>query len=263
MASLNPAQVLEWYAEVGVDEAIGDIALDRLHVIEKMPVAAPVIPISIELPGAPAAIVPPPAGVTEAVAEAQALANGAMTLDELKEAIRGFTGLTIQRTASNLVFADGLPTARVMLVGEAPGADDDRAGRPFAGVNGQLLDKMLAAIGLDRTANVYLTGVGNWYPPGGRALTDAEVAMSLPFLKRHIELVNPAVLVCVGGLASKALLESAQSIMRLRGKWLDYAGTPAMALFHPSYLIGSPAQKKQAWADLLMLKDKLAELKVL
>jgi uracil-DNA glycosylase family 4 len=266
-ASLNPAELLQWYADVGVDEAIGEEALDRLRIVEKAVQSSPsVIPIAQILPpslAAPAA--PPPVpGAIEALAEAKALAAAAKTLDELKAAIEGFNGLGIKRTASNIVFADGTPSAKVMLVGEAPTAEEDRAGRPFAGVNGQLLDKMLAAIGLSRDSNAYLTGVVNWYPPGGRAPSDSEVMLSLPFVQRHIELVNPAVLVLVGGLASKVLLESAQSIMRLRGKWHVYGGkTPAMALFHPSYLIGSPAQKGLAWQDLLMLKTKLKELGVL
>ncbi len=264
---MNPAELLQWYADVGVDEAIGDEALHRIRIVEKTIATSPsVIPIAQILPAslaAPVAPPPPVPGTIEALGEAKTLAAAAKTLDELKTAIEGFQGLSIKRTASNIVFADGVPTAKVMLVGEAPNADEDRAGRPFTGINGQLLDKMLGAIGLSREENVYITNVLNWYPPGGRPASDAEVALSLPFVQRHIELVNPAVLVCVGGMATKALMESAQSIMRLRGKWLEYSKTPAMALFHPSYLLGSPAQKGLAWADLLMLKAKLKELKIL
>ncbi|MCE9508005.1 MAG: uracil-DNA glycosylase [Alphaproteobacteria bacterium] len=264
-ASLNPVQLLQWYMDIGVDEAIGEELIDRTRIVEKPPViSATILPIT--------QVSPPPApiiGTIEALGEAKVLAAAAKTVEELKAALEGFQGLSLKRTATQIVFADGAPTARVMLVGEVPGADEDRIGRPFAGASGQLLDKMLAAIGLSRENNVYITNVINWRPPGNRTPSEAELALSLPFVQRHIELVNPAVLVYVGGVATKALLQSSQSVMRLRGKWMDYSSEglqqpiPSLAMFNPTYLIGSPAQKGLAWADLLMLKAKLQELGVL
>ncbi len=165
-----------------------------------------------------------------------------------------------------MVFADGNPQAKVMLVGEAPGADEDRAGKPFVGVNGQLLDRMLASIGLSREENVYISNLINWRPPGNRSPSDAEVALSLPFIQRHIELANPAILVLSGGVAAKALLQTSQGITRLRGKWMEYksdgmaAPIPVLATFHPAYLLRSPAQKGLAWQDLLKLKERIKQL---
>jgi DNA polymerase len=264
-AQLNPAQLLQWYMDMGADEAIGEEAIDRIRIIEK----SAVIPTAVVIPIAQAPVAVPVTGTIEAMGDAKTLAAGAKTIEELKSALENFQGLSLRRTATKMVFADGVPTARVMLVGEAPGADEDRTGLPFAGVPGQLLDKMLAAIGLSREENVYLTNVINWHPPGNRPPSDSEIALSLPFVQRHIELINPAVLIYVGGVATKALLQSSQSIMRLRGKWLEHSSEglkqpiPSLAMFHPSYLLGSPAQKGLAWADLLMLKAKLKELGVL
>ncbi len=264
----DPAQLLQWYAEIGVDEAIGDAPVDRTYIPEKvavLPMAKPVpATLTPEVPTAP----PPVAGAIEALKEAKALAAGAKTIEELRIALENFQGLALKRTATQMVFADGVPTARIMLVGEAPGADEDRIGRPFVGASGQLLDKMLAAINLNREENVYITNVINWRPPGNRTPTDAEVVLSLPFVQRHIELVNPAVLVYVGGVSAKALLQTTQGITSLRGKWLNYAPAglkqpiPSLAIFHPSYLLRLPAQKRLAWEDLLMLKAKLQELGV-
>lgn len=160
----------------------------------------------------------------------------------------------------NLVFGDGNPDAGLMLVGEAPGADEDREGVPFVGVSGQLLDKMLAAIGRDRSS-AYITNILPWRPPGNRKPDQAEVAMCLPFIRRHIEIVAPAVLVLVGGVAASTLLERREGITRLRGRWLTYSSgggeIPALAIFHPAYLLRQPALKQLAWQDLLTLKDRL------
>jgi DNA polymerase len=264
-ASLNPVQLLQWYADMGVDEAMGNEPVDRTRIVEKTPaISATILPIAQSSPP-PAPVI----GTIEALGDARVLAAAAKTVEELRSALEGFQGLSLKRTATQMVFADGVPTAKVMLVGEVPGADEDRIGRPFVGASGQLLDKMLAAIGLNREENVYITNVINWRPPGNRTPSDAEVALSLPFVQRHIELVNPAVLVYVGGVATKALLQSSQSVMRLRGKWMDYSSEglqrpiPSLAMFHPTYLLGSPAQKGLAWADLLMLKAKLKELGIL
>lgn len=207
-----------------------------------------------------------PLGTAEASLDARRLAAEAQSLPELEEALNRFEGCALKRTATNTVFADGNPQAKIMLVGEAPGADEDRIGKPFVGVSGQLLDKMLAAIGLDRE-KVYITNIVNWRPPGNRSPSASEIAVCLPFTRRHIELVKPDIVLFVGGVAAKALLETSQGITRLRGRWTEYKSdglekaVPAMAIFHPAFLLRSPAQKKLAWQDLLAVKKHLAASK--
>lgn len=268
ISTLSPFELLQFYVDIGVDDVVGDETLDRTKIPEKIlplvqPAVAAVVPSAQGQPSETADM-----GMIEALEEAQTLAAAAMTLDDLRAAIDGFKGLAIKRTATQMVFADGNPQARVMLVGEAPGADEDRIGRPFVGVSGQLLDKMLAAIGLRREENVYISNLVNWRPPGNRDPEAAEIALSLPFIRRHIELVNPAVVVFVGGVSAKALLDTSQGITRLRGRWMEHttAGLaqpiPALCMFHPAYLMRSPQQKALAWADLLNLKAKLAALGV-
>jgi uracil-DNA glycosylase family 4 len=262
-ATLHPAELLQFYVDIGVDEAMGEVAVDRTKVLEK--IDAP-LPFRSAPAAAPVEALPPVPGTFEAVGDARTLAAAAKTLDELRAALESFEGLSLKRTATQIVFADGNPAARVMIVGEAPGADEDRMGKPFVGVSGQLLDRMFAAIGLSREENLYISNVINWRPPGNRAPSDAEVALSLPFIQRHIELVNPAVVIFAGGVAAKALMQTATGITRLRGRWVDYNSEglktpiPAMPMFHPAYLLRSPAQKGLAWADLLSLKKKIDAL---
>jgi uracil-DNA glycosylase family 4 len=199
-----------------------------------------------------------------AVLSAREAARGAPDLAALKEALARFDGVSLSKTATNLVFADGNPMARVMLVGEAPGADEDRLGKPFVGVSGQLLDRMMAAIGLDRTS-FYITNVCFWRPPGNRKPTDLELAAQKPFVERHIELVAPKVLVLVGAAAAQGLLGTTEGITRLRGRWFQYrlgsgadqAAIPALPIFHPAYLLRQPAQKRETWRDLLKLREVL------
>ncbi|MFO1061488.1 MAG: uracil-DNA glycosylase [Dongiaceae bacterium] len=245
------------------------------------PAAAPAAPA--EPPGPPALLhsrraEPPPAlaeapapGLATAEAtlqSARALAGAARSLEELAEALALFDGCPLKKTATNTVFADGNPAARIMLVGEAPGADEDRIGRPFVGVSGMLLDRMLAAIGLDRS-RVYICNVLYWRPPGNRPPTTAEVAACQPFLERQIELVAPALLVAVGGASAKTLLRRNEGITKLRGRWYEYEspGTggpiPALPLYHPAYLLRQPAQKRDAWRDLLSLRKRLESLKLI
>jgi uracil-DNA glycosylase len=205
-----------------------------------------------------------PLGTSEAAASARELAAAATTLDELKDAIARFEGLSLKATATNLVFADGNPEARLMLIGEAPGAEEDRRGLPFVGAAGQLLDRMLAAIGHDRT-NSYITNIVNWRPPGNRKPSPAEMALCQPFIDRHIALVNPALIVLLGDTAAKTLTNRTEGITRLRGKWFTWpkpdGGTiPVLPTFHPAFLLRSPSQKREAWMDLLTAKRKLAEL---
>jgi DNA polymerase len=203
-------------------------------------------------------------GTPEAAATARELAAAATTLDDLKAAIAGFDGISLKATATNLVFADGNPQARLMLIGEAPGGEEDRQGLPFVGPAGQLLDRMLAAIGRDRTDS-YITNIVNWRPPGNRKPSPAEMSLCHPFIERHIALVNPAVLVFLGDTAAKTLTGRTEGITRLRGKWFDWtnpatgAVIPAMPTFHPAYLLRSPAQKREAWQDLLAIRRRLEE----
>ena len=196
---------------------------------------------------------------------ANALAAAATTLDELRAAVERFDECALKRTATHTVFADGNPKAPLMFVGEAPGADEDLRGLPFVGKAGQLLDRMLAAIGLNRET-AYITNILFWRPPGNRQPTSGEIAACLPFVERHIELVSPEFLVLLGGTAAKTLLARSEGIMRLRGRWFDYSTpglarpVPTLATFHPAYLLRSPGQKRQAWQEFLALKDRLATL---
>jgi DNA polymerase len=200
-----------------------------------------------------------------AIVNAREAAKAAVDLSALREALQQFDGCALKKTATNLVFADGNPTADVMLVGEAPGADEDRQGKPFVGVSGQLLDRMMAAIGLDRST-FYITNVCFWRPPGNRKPTEAELAAQLPFVTRHIELVRPKILVLVGGSSAQGLLGLNDGITRLRGRWFDYASSnlpkpiPTIPIFHPAYLLRQPGLKREAWRDLLKLRQRLSGL---
>ncbi|GHD39540.1 DNA polymerase [Thalassobaculum fulvum] len=270
--------LLAWYLDAGVDEAIGPEPVDRFAAAAR-PAAepattrdgsGPVPPVRpagpqpgharpVAAPRATAAAVDGPAGAARTAAAAAA------SLEELHAALLAFDGCGLKVTATNTVFADGVPGAPVMIVGEAPGADEDRAGKPFVGVSGQLLDRMLASIGLDRGRNVYISNVLPWRPPGNRNPTEGEMAACLPFIRRHIELAAPKVLVLVGGTSAKTLLDRSEGITRLRGRWFDWQGPsggpaiPAVATYHPAYLLRSPGQKASAWKDLLALKRRLTE----
>ena len=183
-------------------------------------------------------------------------------LAALKEACEGYE-CDLRKTATNLVFADGNPEADVMLVGEAPGADEDRLGKPFVGVSGQLLDRMLASVGLDRTS-VYISNILLWRPPGNRTPTVEESALFLPIVRRHIELAKPKLLLAVGGSSAKTLLGTGEGILKLRGRWHEYSGEdatiPLLPTLHPAYLLRSPGQKQLSWEDLRLLRKRLDEM---
>jgi DNA polymerase len=195
-----------------------------------------------------------------AVMAAREAARNAASLDELRAIMTGFQGCALRVTATQLVFADGNPQARVMFVGEAPGRDEDLAGLPFVGRSGKLLDRMLAAIGLDRTS-AYIANIIPWRPPGNRTPTPQESQICLPFILRQIELADPDVLVCLGGPSSQALLGFKDGIRRTRGRWLSFdtgkREIRAMATFHPAYLLRSPLEKRHAWRDFLAVKKAL------
>ncbi|HVA15105.1 MAG TPA: uracil-DNA glycosylase [Stellaceae bacterium] len=182
---------------------------------------------------------------------------------ELAAAVASFEGCALRKTATHTVFADGTPHAPVMVIGEAPGADEDRIGRPFVGRSGQLLDRMLAAIGLDRQRNAYITNILFWRPPGNRKPTEAEIALCLPFVWRHIALGAPQFVVLSGGTATSAVLGRAEGITKLRGRWFDLAvpgldrPIPALTTYHPSFLLRTPARKSESWRDFLELQSKL------
>lgn len=192
------------------------------------------------------------------------LAQQAQSLNELKKIIENFEGCELSKLAKNVVFGDGNPQSKIMLIGEAPGAEEDIQGLPFVGASGKLLDQMLKFIGLDRT-KFYITNIIPWRPPGNRNPTSEEIAMCLPFVERRIELIQPKIIVMVGGVSAKSLLNTSTGITRIRGNWHQYQ-TPnqdkpieAFAIYHPSYLLRSPGQKRVVWHDLLLLKKKLEE----
>ena len=258
---------LNWLVEAGADEAIADEPVNRLVAkvpVAPMPVAAPrpAMPARAPAPAAPVPTASVPAG--DAIGGAMAAAACANSLAELQAALEAFDGCALKRTATNTVFADGVAQAPVLLIGEAPGRDEDRIGRPFVGRAGQLLDKMLASIGLDRKANAYITNVINWRPPDNRDPSPEEAAQCLPFLRRHIELANPQVIILLGAVAARHVVGVSDGIMKLRGRWMDYRVgdrmVPLMPTLHPAYLLRQPAHKKLAWRDLQSVRDRLAAL---
>jgi uracil-DNA glycosylase len=267
--------LLAWQVELGADEAILDAPVDRFELPEAprtAPASAPVpVPVSAPapMPVAPAA---QPAATSAAekadieavLARARDLASGARSLPELEAALAAFDGCELRLGARNLVFSDGDPRARVMIVGEAPGKDEDEQGKPFVGRAGQLLDAMFAAIGLSRRSEdpasaLYITNMLPWRPPQNREPTPEEISMLQPFVRRHVELAGPEILVLMGNSACQGLL-GRKGITRLRGTWEDVLGRPALPMFHPAFLLRQPAEKARAWADLLSLKARLRSL---
>ena len=265
-------ELLTFYAEAGVDGALGEEAKDWLSIEEpapEPPARGPIAQPNAETAGRPAAQpappsraapprpAPPPADA--AVMAAREAARNAANLDELRNILDRFDGCGLKVSASRLVFADGNPQSRLMLIGEAPGAEEDRQGLPFVGRSGQLLDRMLAAIGLDRT-KVYIANIVPWRPPGNRTPTPVETQICLPFIQRQIELVGPDILVTIGQPSTGALL-NVQGIMKNRGRWFPYqAGAReirAMPMLHPAYLLRSPIGKRLAWRDLLAIKKAM------
>lgn len=245
--------LLNWQVELGATEAICDAPVNRYD-----------LPTVVEKPKAAAVVTAPtgfkPLADTDPVAIAEAAAAAANTLDELRNAMAAFEHCDLKKGARNLVFSDGVPGARVMLIGEAPGRDEDLAGKPFVGKAGQLLDRMLAAIDMGRSnpdAPVYVTNVLPWRPPQNRDPKPQEIAMMRPFLLRHIALAQPEVLVLIGNWSCQTLLGK-RGITRLRGGWTKAADLPALPMFHPAYLLRSPEHKREAWADLLSLKARLS-----
>ena len=274
--------LLAFYAEAGVDEPLDDTPANRFE--QQAAPARPAAPpagaeerpsaprrASPDIAQPPPRTPPPPMSAQPAtvpdgqqVAFARELAAGAASLEELRERMAGFEGCNLKFTAKNLVFSDGNPEAGIMFVGEAPGRDEDIEGKPFVGRSGQLLDRMLNAIGLDR-GSAYIANVIPWRPPGNRTPTPQETEICRPFIERQIEFVAPKVLVHLGGASAKTLLNTTEGILRLRGNWRVYGGPsgieiPAMPTLHPAYLLRTPAHKRLAWRDFLEVKMKLRAL---
>ncbi len=247
--------LLEWQVELGVTEAVSDAPVNRFTESEEAAKPAAVAD------RAPAPVAAP---AIDPVAEARRLASAAPDLPALAEALAGYGHCELRKGARNCVFSDGNPAARVMIIGEGPGREEDQRGLPFVGQAGRMLDQMFAAIGLARNAPaaesaLYITNTVPWRPPGNREPTPEELAMLHPFLARHVELAAPDMLVLMGNVACQALLGK-RGILKLRGTWQEVLGRPALPMLHPAYLLRNTDAKRDAWADLLSLKARLREL---
>jgi uracil-DNA glycosylase family 4 len=241
--NLSPTEALDalrWHTVMGADEAISEQGINYAAAIQ-----------TVLRPATPTA--------QSRGHEARSRAASANSLDELRAMLESFD-IPLKKTATQLVFSDGMPGSKIMFIGEAPGRDEDIQGRPFVGRSGQLLDRMLAAIGLDRT-NIYISNIIFWRPPGNRTPTPQEIGLLLPFTQRHIQLAKPEMIVFLGGVAAQALTGAKEGIMKLRGRWLAYNDDsleiPALPVFHPAYLLRNPLAKRQAWQDFLSIKEKL------
>ena len=264
---IDPAKLLAWYEAAGVDVAVEEAPQDRFARFAARQEARRAeqeqaregrrsrqdTPSSRPAPASP----PAPASSQSAI-EAAARCT---SLEDLRAALESFEDCALKHTAMSTVFADGVAGAPVMFVGEAPGADEDRQGKPFVGAAGRLLDSMLAHIGLSRSENAYISNILPWRPPGNRKPTPEETGLCLPFIRRHIELAAPALLVLLGGTSVSALLGTSQGITRLRGRWqslaLDGRTIETLPMFHPAYLLRQPRAKAEAWRDLLSLEERL------
>ncbi len=251
---------LAWQLDAGVDEVLGEGPVDRFALAAET-AARPPASARSTAPAAAAAPKPAPRPAEDPVAVARAVAAAAGSLEALREAVQGFELCDLKKGARNTVFSDGNPKARVLILGEAPGRDEDIEGKPFVGRAGQLLDRMFAAIGLSRhspdaEAALYITNVMYWRPPGNRDPEPAEIAMMQPFVTRHIELVDPEVIVVMGNTPLSALTGH-RGILRARGNWVTALGRPLLPMTHPAYLLRNPIAKREAWADLLALKARL------
>ena len=261
--SLAARALLRWYVDAGVDEAVSAFPVDHFEVKTR---ASPAAVAAAARTAAPPVTVILPASqpsADEAATLAARAAAACSTFDELAEAVKAFTACPLKAGARNTCFADGVPGSSMLVIGEAPGRDEDAAGRPFVGRAGQLLDKMLAAIGRSRAVDTLISNVVYWRPPGNRAPTQAEIAVCRPFVERLIELTAPKAILLAGGVPTQALTGAA-GIMRARGLWREIslqsgANFQALPVFHPAFLLRQPAQKRLAWADLQTLAARLRD----
>jgi uracil-DNA glycosylase len=253
--------LLEFYVEAGADALLGEQAVDRFATEDAgLSGRTPPPATARAEPAARASSPLAPPAPDEATMAARDAAKRAATLDELRAVLDRFEGCALKATATQLVFADGNPQARLMFVGEAPGRDEDIEGLPFVGRSGKLLDRMLAAIGLDRKS-VYIANIVPWRPPGNRTPTPQESQICLPFISRQIELADPDILVCLGGPSAQTLLGIKEGITKTRGRWFTFdtgkREIRAMPTFHPAFLLRSPLQKRFAWRDFLAIRKAL------
>ena len=273
---LSPRAVLRWHLDAGVDETIGETPVDRFQrrlPDRPSPAPIPASTVAVQAPASrpseprlpePRPAAPATPSRESAVQNAVHVAAEATTIAALRDAVADFDECPLKKTATNLVFGDGNAEAPLVLIGEAPGAEEDRHGIPFVGPSGRLLDRMLASIGLDRD-QVFISNTVFWRPPGNRSPTTSEVATCMPFVERMLELIAPKVLVAAGGPAATALLGQTAGVGKLRGRWFTVQTPnltrpiPATAIFHPAYLLRSPAQKRLAWRDLLAIKARLED----
>lgn len=263
---LNHAELLaalDWYRAAGVDLAVGEVPVDRFAQSVPAARARPAPPPQAIAPARSEAAPPPaPIPLNADPAETKALAAQAQTLDALRAVMDAYEGCLLKKRATQLCFADGNPEAPIMLVGEGPGEQEDLTGKPFVGRAGQLLDRMLAAIGLDRS-KVFIANMVPWRPPGNRNPTAEELALCAPFLHRQVELVAPRLLLTLGNVPTQSLFGTSQGITRMRGQWRDLTigshQVPTLATLHPAYLLRSPASKALAWQDMLALRRAMVE----
>ena len=252
MENQDIAAHLQWYLDSGVDEVTGDETQDWFALAPKREnTSTPLLKTPVLSP--------------ENIAREATLAVSSCTsLADLKQAITAFDGCSLKKLATHTVFSDGNPDSKVMLIGDAPGADDDRDGIPFAREHGQLLDKMFDAIGLQRDKDFYITNILPWRPPGNRVPSAEEITICLPFIKKHIELFDPELIILLGGVSANSILETESSITRLRGKWHEYEvqdrKIPVFPLFHPAYLLKQPKAKGDAWRDLQNIRARLKDI---
>jgi len=273
MTASDAASALAWLVEMGADEFIGEVPVNRLVAAEA---PRPQAPARVEAtPQRPlrdltsARPSPPKANATDSVQDARAIAASCASLEDLAAALAQFDACPLRKTATNLCFSDGNPRAHVLVIGEAPGNDEDLQGKPFVGRSGQLLDRMLAAIGLDRHAEdpsraVLITNTIFWRPPGNRKPTEAETGMCMPFVVRLVEVMRPRLILCAGATPTQRMMNLTEGILKLRGRWFDVpvgdGKIPLLATLHPAYLLRQPVQKRLAWRDLVSLRERLDQL---
>lgn len=272
--SMPPAEMpalaaLRWLVEAGAGDTVREEPVNRFN--RSAPLPHPKAPDAsvLRAPDEPRARVAAVGAVDRAdpIGRALEIAGGCTTLAELKAALEAFDGCALKQQATQTVFAAGTPDHRILFIAEAPGREEDAAGLPFVGRAGKLLDRMLAAIGLDRTTNVYITNVVNWRPPGNRDPSHEEAAVCLPFLRRHIELAAPEIIVLLGAVAVRHVMGRSDGIMRARGNWLEYHVNghmvPVMPTLHPAYLLRRPVEKRLAWRDFQAIQTRIRELGLL
>jgi len=274
MTPSDAVAALAWLVEMGADEVIGENPVNRLTALAEM--SQPQMATAVQAPqprplpsiGGGGAVQPKPSA-TDSVQDARAIAARCMSLEEIAAALAKFDACPLRKTATNLCLSDGNARSHVLVIGEAPGNEEDLQGKPFVGRSGQLLDRMLAAIGLNRHAEdpahaVLITNTIFWRPPGNRKPTEAETAMCMPFVWRIIEIMQPRLILCAGATPSQRMMNLTDGILKLRGRWFDIAvgdtKIPLLATLHPAYLLRQPVQKRLAWRDLLSLRERLDSL---